>query len=201
MNWRRRRWRRSKMLGLWRWLVGQWYSLLRLDGLVVQQYAMPMEATMQCWGSRGQSVVAGWDGMGWSSSMLSPWGPQCSAEVAEDSQWWLDGVFFKSNSMLCLWRLQCSVEVAEDSQWWLDGVCLVFFSFSNWSCYDATTFSDGSLKSKHTKWMGGTVVPPYMLCGASLMLLATEPPCIERPTCSFIGSIKKLIHVPLATSH
>ena len=49
--------------------------------------------------------------------------------------------------------------------------------------------------------MGGTVVPPYMLCGASLMLLATEPPCIERPTCSFIGSIKKLIHVHLATSN
>ena len=33
----------------------------------------------------GGEAYGGW----WwsSSSMLSPWGPQCSAEVAEDSQW------------------------------------------------------------------------------------------------------------------
>jgi len=33
-----------------------------------------------------RTVNGGWMGW-WSSSMLSPWGPQCSAEVAEDSQW------------------------------------------------------------------------------------------------------------------
>jgi len=34
-----------------------------------------------------------------------------------------------------------------------------------------------------------------------LILLAVLATLDERPTCSFIGSIKKLIHVPLATSN
>jgi len=39
--------------------------------------------------------------------MLSPWGRQCSAEVAEDSQWWLDGLVVQQYAKSMGTTMQC----------------------------------------------------------------------------------------------